>query len=296
MQFMRVTDLKVAFFGTGRLAQIVLEKLTDLPYKPELVVSAPDTKTGRGQKTQFSPVKQTALEHKIEVLQPNNLSDKNFKFDLAILVAYGKIIPEDILAIPKWGFINVHPSLLPKYRGPSPIQSAILADEKFTGVSIIKLDEEIDHGPILAQESIVIKKNNTHASLIEKLGILGVKLLAETLPKYLDGKLKPSPQDNLKATFTKRITKRDGAIDLQNPPDPQTLDRMIRAYYPWPGVWTEIESRDKSQESKNKIIKFLPGNLIQPEGKRAMSISEFRNGYPEAFEQISRLFGSEAQS
>ena len=292
--------MKIVFFGTPRLAQIVLEKLIASPFKPQLVVTAPDTKAGRGQKVQFSPIKQTAVKYHIDVLEPKILNSQfsilNSPFGLAILVAYGKIIPEDILAIPKYGFINVHPSLLPKYRGPSPIQSAIIAGEKVTGVSIIKLDEEIDHGPILAQESIVIKKNDTHASLIEKLGILGAKLLVETLPKYLEGKLKPSPQDKLKATFTKRIAKQDGEINLQNPPNPQTLDRMIRAHFPWPGVWTEIESRVKSQESKKIIIKFLPGNLIQPEGKRAMSISEFRNGYPEAFEQISRLFGSEAQS
>ena len=303
------TNLRIVFFGTPRLAQIILEKLIDSPYKPSLVVTAVDTKAGRGHKTQSSPVKQTALEHKFEVLQPNNLSDKNFQFslstrnslkasifnfqfDFAILTAYGKIVPSEILKIPKYGFINVHPSLLPKYRGPSPIQSAILADEKFTGVSIIKLDEEIDHGPMLAQEEIGIKSDDTHASLIEKLGKLGAGLLNKTLPEYLEGRLKPKPQNHTLATFTNRITKSDGLIDLHNPPNPLHLSRMIRAYYPWPGVWTRLQTTNY----KLQTIKFLPENLIQPEGKRAMTIAEFKNGYPQAYEQIKHLFSQKAQS
>src|SRR3990167_11267737 len=283
-------NLRVAFFGTPRLAQIVLENLVASPYKPVLIVTAPDTKAGRGQNLLPSLAKQTALKHKIEVIHDLSSIIHN-QFDLAILVAYGKIIPEEILAIPKYGFVNVHPSLLPKYRGPSPIQSAILEGEENTGVTIIKLDEAIDHGPILAQSEVAITNGDTHASLVEKLGELGAKLLIKTLPKYLAGKIKPSHQDNLKATFTKRITKQDGEIDLLNPPNPLNLNRMIRAYYPWPGTWCRL-----TVHSRQFTVKFLPGNLIQPEGKHAMSISEFRNGYPEVFQQISRLFESEAQS
>ena len=291
MQFMRVTDLKVVFFGTGRLAQIVLERLIDSPYKPELVVTAPDTKAGRGHKTQSSPVKQTALEHKIEVLQPNNLSDKNFQFsifnfqfDLAILTAYGKIVPSEILKIPKYGFINIHPSILPNYRGPSPIQSAILADEKATGVSIIKLDEEIDHGPILAQKEVAITNGDTHASLVENLGKIGADLLVKTLPEFLEGKLKPKPQNHLRATWTKRITKKDGQIDLLNPPNPQTLNLIIRAYYPWPGTWCRL-----TVHSRQFTVKFLPENLIQPEGRKPMTASELRNGFSSIYEPIKHL-------
>ena len=291
MQFMRVTDLKVVFFGTGRLAQIVLERLIDSPYKPELVVTAPDTKAGRGQKTESSPVKKTALEHKIEVLQPNNLSDKNFQFsifnfqfDLAILTAYGKIVPSEILKIPKYGFINIHPSILPNYRGPSPIQSAILADEKATGVSIIKLDEEIDHGPILAQKEVAITNGDTHASLVENLGKIGADLLVKTLPEFLEGKLKPKPQNHLRATWTKRITKKDGQIDLLNPPNPQTLNLIIRAYYPWPGTWCRL-----TVHSRQFTVKFLPENLIQPEGRKPMTASELRNGFSSIYEPIKHL-------
>lgn len=318
---------KIAFLGTPRLAQIILESLANTPYKPQLVVTAPDTKSGRGQKPQMSPVKQTAITNNIRVLQPSRtLLDGVEKFDLAILVAYGKIIPKEILQIPKYGFLNVHPSLLPKYRGPSPIQGAILAGEEKTGVTIIKLDEQIDHGPILAQKEIKIEDTDTHESLIEKLGELGAGLLLEVLPSYLahlrgvksfhlGGVLKnakiflpPKPQNHSQATFTKRITKEDGKIDLKNPPDPQTLDRMIRAFYPWPTVWSKWKIRErifdksKRENGKWKIFKFLPATnyqlpfLIQPEGKRPMSISEFRNGYPEVFEQIKHLFSQKAQS
>ena len=271
--------MKVAFFGTPRLAQIVLEKLIDSPYKPSLVVTALDAKAGRGQKLAPCPVKQTALANKIKV------AEKLPDFDIAILVAYGKIIPKNILSIPKYGFINVHPSLLPKYRGPSPIQSAILAGEEKTGVTIIKLDEQVDHGPILASKKITISPNDTHASLIEFLGKIGANLLLQTLPAYISGKIKPKPQDHTQATFTKHISKQDGYIDINDPPDPQTFDRMTRAYHPWPNVWTQIRIKDKGLR-----INFLPEGKIQPEGKNPMTIKEFLNGYPQAKDLINALF------
>ena len=296
------TGLKTLFFGTPRLAQVVLEKLINSHHKPQVVVTASDTKSGRGQKLQPSPVKQTALKNRIKVLQPKSLSDPNLKFDLAILVAYGKIISKEILEIPKFGFINIHPSILPKYRGPSPIQSAILAGEEKTGVTIILIDKKIDHGPILAQKEITISRDDTNLTLIEKLGNLGADLLTQVLPKYLshlrgekslhlEGVLKdteiylpPKPQDHTKATITKYINKEDGLIDLSNPPDRQTLDRMIRAYHPWPNVWTKWNG---------KMLKFLPEGKIQPEGKHPMSITEFKNGYPQFYEQISQLFAKQ---
>lgn len=282
--------MKIAFFGTPRFAQIVLAKLADSPYKPTLVVTSPDAKVGRGQTRQTSPVKKTAFKNNIEVLQPESLLDKNFKFqtfvsEIAILVAYRKIIPKEILQIPKYGFINVHPSLLPKYRGPSPIQSAILAGEEKTGVTIMLLDEKVDHGPILAQKEVEIKKTDTHESLIVKLGIIGSDLLIEVLPYYMAGDLKAKPQDHSQTTFTKQIKKADGFVDLQNPPDPATFERLIRAFYPWPGVWTRLPTTD----NRLLTIKFLPGNLIQPEGKRVMTLSEFKNGYPNLSEKISNL-------
>ena len=283
--------MKIVFFGTNRLAQIVLEELIKSNYKPQLIITAPDKKAGRGQERQMSPVKQTALKNNLEILQPKDLYESNVKsrlsnVDLSILVAYGQIIPKEILIAPKYGFINVHPSLLPKYRGPSPIQTAILSDDKKIGISIIILDELIDHGPILIQKKITISPKDTHLSLIEYLGKIGARLLIQILPEYLAGSLKPKTQNHSQATFSKRIKKSNGYIDLNNPPDSKTFDRMIRAFYPWPGVYTKL----KIKNEKLKIIKFLPGNLVQPEGKRPMTIKEFLNGYPQFKDKIEKLF------
>ena len=147
------------------------------------------------------------------------------------------------------------------------------------------LDEKIDHGPILAQKEVEIEKTDTHESLIIKLGIIGADLLIEVLPYFMAGELIVQPQDHSQATFTKHISKDDGYIDLKNPPDPATCQRLIRAYYPWPTVWSKF-----SVNRKQLIVKFLPGNLIQPEGKRVMTLSEFKNGYPNLSEKISNLF------
>lgn len=299
--------MKIAFFGTPRLAQIVLEKLISSHFKPELIVTSPDAKVGRGRTVKPSPVKKTALEHGIKILQPDKLIGSSrftvhpsaslwassSPFDLAILVAYGKIIPKEVLEIPRLGFVNVHPSLLPNYRGPSPIQTALLNGEEKTGVSLMVLDEELDHGPVLAQKEIALESTDTHGSLIEKMGEIGAEFLIETLPGYINGSLKPTPQDHTKTTLTKKITKADGKIDINNPPDHQILDRMIRAFYPWPTVWATV-----NHNGKDMLLKFLPTTnyelqttnyLIQPEGKRPMTIKEFLNGYPTLKESISKI-------
>lgn len=277
--------MKIVFFGTPRFAQIVLENLVGSEFKPSLVVTAPDAKVGRGQFLTPPPVKETAIGAKIKVLQPKILNNTS-QFDLAILVAYGQLIPKKILEIPKFGFINVHPSLLPRYRGPSPIQAAILAGDKATGITIMKLDEKLDHGPILTQKEVEITSDDTHLTLVEKLGLVGSNLLLEVLPDYLQGKIKLKDQDHKKATITQKITKKDGLIEnMQNPPDRKTLDRMIRAYYPWPTVWAELAPSNQKPATK---IKLLPQGMVQVEGKRPMSVQEFTNGYP----QYKNLFGT----
>ncbi len=245
-----------------------------------LVVTTPDTKMGRGQKEQTMPVKSTAQQAGIGIAEDiNDLPD----FDLGILVAFGKIIPQNILGMPKLGILNVHPSMLPKYRGPSPIQTAILKGDEKTGISIMLLDKEIDHGPVLAQKEEAITAGDSHASLIEKLGAEGANLLLETLPKYLDGTVQPVPQEHSLATLTQHIEKKQGFLDFQNLPEASVIDRMIRAFYPWPSVWTNFNG---------KIVKFLPGNLVQPEGKRPMSTKEFLNGYPQLRSLIGKVFPS----
>ncbi len=273
------SNLKIAFFGTPRFAQIVLGELLKSPYQPNIIITAQDSKVGRGRQIKSSLVKQTAQENNIKVIE--KLDPKLLgSFDLAILVAYGKILPQEILEIPKHGFLNVHPSLLPKYRGPSPIHSAILSGDNKTGVSLILLDEEVDHGPILNQSEVAITPEDTHETLIDKLAREGAKILLQTLPDYLDGKITPKPQNHTKATTTEHIQKQNGFIHPQNPPDKKIVGRMIRAYFPWPTVWTKLDG---------KIIKFLPGGLIQPEGKRPMTKKEFLNGYPRTKESIEKI-------
>src|SRR3990167_9000605 len=285
--------MKIVFFGTPQNAALVLSKLISSKFRPALVITGVDVKRGRGKQLQSTPVRRVAEANDIKVLSPENLNNekfidafREFASDIAILIAYGKLIPAEILAIPNFGFVNIHPSLLPKYRGPSPIYQTILAGDKKTGVTIIKLDKELDHGQIITSKELSITEKDTHDSLMTKLANVGAELLIDIMPSYLDGSSEPKQQDHTKATYTEMIKKEDGYIDLKNPPDPEKLDRMIRAYYPWPGVWSKV----KVKSGKSIIIKFLPGNLIQPEGKLAMTIAEFKNGYPRVYEQIKHLF------
>lgn len=262
-----MSQIKIAFFGTPRLAQIALTNIFDSPYKPSLVVTSPDASVGRGRQLTPSIVKKTAQELNLPIHTPHDLKDFSEKFDLAILVAYGKIIPQRVLDIPKFGFLNIHPSLLPLYRGPSPIQSAILNGDSKTGVTIIKLDEQIDHGPILGQKEISIENNDTHLSLIEKLGTLGSNLLLDLLPSYLSGKAELTEQEHQNATQTNRINKKDGFIELKDIQSEKNLNEKIRAFYPWPTVWTKLEN--------GKILKLLPQQMVQPEGKKTNGCEEF---------------------
>ena len=200
------------------------------------------------------------------------------KADVGIVADYGVYIPKEVSSFYPKGILNIHPSLLPKYRGPTPVQSAILSSETKTGVTIIKIDSQIDHGPILAQKEYEIEKTETSFDLLKKLFNQAASLLEDTLPKYLSGNLIPKPQDDSKATFTRIFVKNDGLIDIENLPNIEKLDNMIKAFYPWPGVWTKTNVGKQNE----KIVKFLPGNLIQVEGKKEMSYKDFLNGYLDA--------------
>ncbi len=279
-------ELKIAFFGTPKIAANTLGNLINSKFKPQLVVTGADIQSGRGRKLASNPTKEVAQVNKIKTLEPEKL-DKNFVHqlkefapDVAVLIAYGKIIPDEVLTIPKFGFVNIHPSLLPKYRGPSPITSAILNDEKVTGVTLIVLDSELDHGPIISQQTLSIDDLDTHESLAKKLADLGTQTIIKIMPAYLNQNISPKPQDHKQATYTEKLTKNSGKIDLKNPPSPELLDRMIRAYYPWPVVWTEIEG---------KRFKLLPDAKIQPEGKKPMSYQEFKNGYGKYKELLAKI-------
>lgn len=284
--------MKIAFFGTPKIACEVLEKLITTRYKPQLVITGQDQHSGRSLALKANAVKLVAEKHNIAISY--KMSDINKSFDLAILVAYGHIIPDKILRLPKFGFVNIHPSLLPKYRGPSPINSAILSGDKVTGISLIVLDSDLDHGPIIAQKELSIAKTETHDSLATKLANLGSKLIIETLPNYLNLNITPQAQDHDLATYTEKITKQNGKINLENPPSPKTLDRMIRAYFPWPTVWFELAGKKIKllPNTSIKLSNYQTNNLflIQPEGKKPMTIKEFLNGNPKAKSALEKLF------
>ena len=190
--------------------------------------------------------------------------------DLGIVAAYGHILTKNELNTPKYGCINIHPSLLPKYRGPAPIQTAILNGDKTSGITIIKMDEEIDHGPIIFQESLELSDKDNFDTLSKKMFLRASEILAEIIVDFVSGKITPQAQDHTQATFTPHLTKMDGYFDINNQPD--NLNQMIRAYYPWPGVWTRWN---------DKIVKFLPEGRVQMEGKKAVSFKDFLNGYPD---------------
>ncbi len=211
------------------------------------------------------PIKQTLAKHFI-------LVDSLDQADLAVVAAYGKILTKKELETPKFGCINVHPSLLPTYRGPSPIQQTLLNGDKTSGYSIIKMDQEVDHGPILYQDTLELSSSDNFDTLSKKLFLTAAEVLPGLITDFTESKIKPIPQDHAKATFTKLFTREDGYFDITTPPDPQKLDQMIRAFYPWPGVWCKWN---------NKIVKFFPENRVQMEGKKILSAKDFFNGYPD---------------
>jgi methionyl-tRNA formyltransferase len=304
--------MKIIFIGTPKFASIILEKLINGGYKPVLAITSPDKPAGRKQVLTPSKVKITAQEQNICIEQPEKISSiknkiSSIKPDLIILAAYGQIIPKDILNIPKFGAINIHPSLLPKYRGASPIQSAILNKDKETGITIYFMDEKMDHGPIISSIRHNISNDIFYEKLCHELADAGADLLLKTLPKIESGKIKPKLQDDSKATYTKIIKKDDGRINWSQ--SAQATERKIRAYNPWPGCFTfwkkngkmlrikilKAEARILSEKtSAGKIISssgneilvsckenFLSIKELQLEGKKPMKSNEFLKGYPD---------------
>lgn len=299
--------MKYIFFGTPEFAEIVLDKLIDAGYVPGIVVCNPDEPAGRKKIIASPPVKILAEKFNIAVLQPENLHDNSEfanligkeKPDLAVVAAYGKIIPKEILDIPSHGFLNVHGSLLPAYRGASPIQSAILNGEKETGVTIMKVDEKLDHGSIVSKIVVPILNDDTYESLSRKLAISGAELLIKTIPDYISGKIQPIDQNDSEATFSGIIEKEDGKIDWRK--NAEEIERMIRAFYPWPTAWTNwndknlkiLEADVIEGSGKNPGEVFLKNNepavqckkdilmikKLQLEGGKILSSKEFLNGH-----------------
>ena len=274
-------------------------------------ITQSDKPSGRKQELASSPVKQAAVASGITILQPEKLignqdiisAIKELNPDLMIVVAYGLIIPQGILDLFPRGAINVHPSLLPHYRGASPIQSAILNGERITGISIMLMDAKMDHGPLLAQQEIKLSGEETNESLHNQLAGIGSPLLLQTIKKYLAGEITPQEQNHEAATFCKTISKENAQIDWQL--SAQEIKQKIYAFYPWPATWTTWDGKRikifppvqvNSEQSDIKIgevflsdnklaVKTGSGALIvnqlQLEGKKEVAADEFLRGYPE---------------
>jgi methionyl-tRNA formyltransferase len=289
---------RIVFFGTPEFAAIVLERMIGGGFTPVAVVCNPDRPVGRKKVITPPPVKLVAIKNRIEVFQPEKLNDVRdslfaLRSDIFIVAAYAKIIPQDILDIPQRGSIGVHPSLLPKYRGTSPIQFAILNGDSETGVSLFLMDEKADHGEIISKFQAQISNDETSETLGKKLAELSGNLLVETLPKFLAGGIVPKKQDEAQATYTKKLTTDDTFIPWEDIERAmydggtlaETIDRKIRAFFPEPGVWTlrqglRLSSAECPQckplrdKKRMKILaaKVLDGKLklftVQYEGKK----------------------------
>ncbi|HDY72876.1 MAG TPA: methionyl-tRNA formyltransferase [bacterium] len=306
-----VKRIKTILMGTSEFAETIFKRTyPELKDKLEIItiITAPDKPVGRKQEPLPSPVKKWAEENRLPVLQPQKIRDSEWikkiqelNPDLIILCAYGQIVPKEILEIPKYGALNIHPSLLPKYRGASPVHAAILNGDKISGVTIMLMDEEMDHGPILASTKLQITNSQTYKQLSDELADLGAKLLINTLPDWVDGKIKVKTQDHSKASFCKIIKKQDGKIDWDK--SAEEIERTIRAFHQWPTSYTFFNNKQlkvlgaDTKEGKikkpsevfteNKELMVQTGNgililkQIQLEGKKPMSDQDFLNGHPE---------------
>jgi methionyl-tRNA formyltransferase len=297
---------KVIFMGTPEAAATSLRALlADKRFEVVAVLTQTDKPVGRKGIITPSPVKVTAESANIPVLQPTKLRSnpelwqklRDLKPDIFVVTVYGKILPQEVLDIPEHGVINIHPSFLPKYRGASPVASAILNGDSETGVTLMKLTPEMDAGPIImVSDAVQIAENDTTASLAKKLAEVGANMLLDSLPDYLEGKLIPQPQDDSLATYVTPFEKENGKIDWTK--DEEYIERMTRAYNPWPGTYTiwnnkrikiisaTVEDVDNPKGQvktiDNKLfIGRLKINLIQPEGKSPMSGIDFLRGYPQ---------------
>lgn len=278
-----IKDYKIIFCGNGEFGAEVLKQLQifKYPYPISLVITSADRKIGQRQKIQQNPVKIAANKTDFPIKQfkdQNELSQilSEKKPDLVVIADFGSIIKPQDLMIPKFGFLNIHPSYLPKYRGPAPIQTTILTGDIETGITIFKIDEKIDHGPILIQEKYNIEKTATTPILSKNLAIIGVLILKECLPQYLKGKLKPIYQNHAQATFTRKIQKFEGQIDWLK--SAEAIDRQVRALNPWPGTFTYFQGK-RLIIHEGKIIdnQYIP-TKVQLEGKKPISWEEFLNG------------------
>ena len=303
--------LRIVFFGTAELAVASLRALAGDPeFNVVAVVTQPDKPRGREMRLQPSAVKAAAVALGVAVLQPKRAREEDFieeirglNPDLNVVVAYGQILPQALLEVPKHGSVNVHTSLLPRHRGAAPIQWAILEGDSETGVTIMKMDAGLDTGPILTERRSAIADEDTAQTLHDRLAVMGAELLVETIPDLVAGKITPRPQPE-GATYARKIEKADGLIDWNE--SAAQISRRVRAFTPWPGAYTFLEAN-----GQRRMIKILggavldvagvPGTVVstskegivvaagngsfcittlQPEGRKRMTAHEFLTGHP----------------
>lgn len=233
--------MRVVFFGTPEFAIPSLEAIARSRHDLALVIAQPDRPAGRGMKLKKPPVVEKAMDLGLSVRQPETIradefmrSVKELRPDIGVVIAYGKILPATLLTVPVHGFVNVHASLLPKYRGAAPIQRAIEDGARRTGVTIMRLDEELDHGPILSARGVGIESDERAPELFDRLSVIGADLLVETLDEIAAGRVTPVEQDHTKATVAPRIEKHEGRVTLAEPA--RAIYDRFRAFWPWPGL------------------------------------------------------------
>lgn len=296
---------RIAFMGTPEFAAHILQSLLESPYEVVAVYTQPPRPVGRGYKVSPSPVQKLAEAHKIPVFTPVSLkteeaqaSWKSLNLDIAVVAAYGLILPKAILETPRWGCVNVHASLLPRWRGAAPIQRAILNGDEETGVTIMKMNEGLDTGDILLIKKTPIFNTMTASLLHQNLAHLGTEALLSALPAYLAGELQPIPQPQEGITYAEKLSKTEGHLDWTLPAS--LLERKIRALNPWPGTWFDI-GQDRIKVLEALVVPLTsphpPGTIVddqltiacrdqalrllvvQKVGKAALHVDEFLRGY-----------------
>jgi methionyl-tRNA formyltransferase len=301
---------RVVFFGTPDFAVPTLEALLRSQHTVTGVVTQPDRPRGRGQKTTDAPVKLVATAAAIPVLQPQRLKDPAFleqltalNADVGVVAAYGRILTDQVLTVPKRGLLNVHASLLPRYRGAAPVHRAVVAGERVTGVTIMRVVQALDAGPMLARMAWPIGTDETSDDVEKRLARLGAALLIETLDNLVVGGVTEMPQAESEATYAHKLTKEDGVVDWSSPAE--RIHDLIRGLHPWPHAFTFLGSRRfilrRSQWTDTQATGVVPGTVveaagdrlavsagtgvleiteIQAEGKRPMTVREFLPGHP----------------
>ena len=300
--------MKTVFMGTPEFAAESLKELYASEHSVELVITQPDRAKNRGKKVQFTPVKEVAVQHDTEVMQPERIRGNEevmealnrINPDIIVVAAYGQILPEEILNLPKYGCINVHASLLPRLRGASPIQQAIVLGEEKTGVTIMQMAKGLDTGDMLTKSEIEIGQLNG-SQLHDALAEMGGVLLVDTLKLIEEGKVTAVPQDDALATYAGLISKKDGKIDFTK--SPVEIERLIRGFDPWPGAfcnlgeevikfWKAIPTDEETNKEAGTVLsadnngikiscggKILVVTEIQAPGKKRMAVGDYLRGH-----------------